>query len=213
MKFEVLLALVGQLPLFDSSLLLAGGLRPEAVRLQLSRWKASGRILQLRRGLYVLAPPYQKVIPHPFVIANSLARPSYVSLQSALAHHGLIPEDAPVTVSVTRSRPARFSTPLGDFIFHHVRSGLLAGYKRLEVAPNQWAFVARPEKALCDLVYLTPGGDDPAFLQELRLQNLALIDAGEIRRQAAAYASPKLLRAAEGILSLAEAEAREYATL
>ncbi|MEZ4555099.1 MAG: hypothetical protein R2854_01360 [Caldilineaceae bacterium] len=43
------------------------------------------RIMQLRRGLYFIAAPYQKQRPHPFLVANRLLQPSYVSMQSALA--------------------------------------------------------------------------------------------------------------------------------
>lgn len=91
MKFEQLLAAVGDEPVFETGLLLAGEVDPSDVRRQLSRWVASGRLFQLRRGLYALAPPFQKVLPHPFLVANRLVGGSYVSLQSALAHHGLIP--------------------------------------------------------------------------------------------------------------------------
>src|SRR4030042_4299618 len=104
MKYDRLQEIVGDEPLFETGLLLAGDVDPASVRRQLSRLTASGRLLQLRRGLYALAPPYQKVKPHPFLIANHIMRPSYVSLHSALAHHGLIPEHVPVVTSVTTSR-------------------------------------------------------------------------------------------------------------
>ncbi|NJM42530.1 MAG: hypothetical protein HC853_18220 [Anaerolineae bacterium] len=45
------------------------------------------------------APPYQKVRPHPFVIANVLMSGSYISGQSALAYYGLIPEYVAATTS------------------------------------------------------------------------------------------------------------------
>lgn len=51
--------------------------------------------VQLRRKLYALATPWRRVHPHPFLIANELHHPSYVSLQSALAYHGMIPEAVP----------------------------------------------------------------------------------------------------------------------
>ncbi len=92
MEFERLLQLVGDEPIFETALLLAGKVKPDSARLQLSRWTKNGRIYQLRRGLYAIAPPYQKVKPHPFLIANRLQRASYVSAQSALAFYGLIPE-------------------------------------------------------------------------------------------------------------------------
>ena len=51
MKFERLLTLVGEQPLFETGLLLAGDVDPAHVQRQLSRWVRSGRIRQLRRGL------------------------------------------------------------------------------------------------------------------------------------------------------------------
>jgi len=50
MEFERLLQLVGAEPVFDTGLLLAGPVKPELVRLQLSRWVKCGRIYQLRLG-------------------------------------------------------------------------------------------------------------------------------------------------------------------
>src|SRR3972149_3195316 len=105
MEYEHLLELVGDDPVFETALLLAGKVNPHTVRLQLTRWTKSGRVYQLRRGLYAIAPPYQKVKPHPFLIANRMRRASYVSGQSALAFYGLIPEVVPVTLSVTAGRP------------------------------------------------------------------------------------------------------------
>jgi predicted transcriptional regulator of viral defense system len=92
MKFEELLAIVGDEPVFEPGLLLAGEESPADIRRQLVRWKNAGRVYQLRRGLYSLAPPYQKGWVQPFLIANRLIRGSYVSLQSVLGHYGLIPE-------------------------------------------------------------------------------------------------------------------------
>jgi predicted transcriptional regulator of viral defense system len=110
MQFEQLLNLVGDQPLFETGLLLSGEVDPNDVRRQLSRWVSAGRLKQLRRGLYIiiLMPPYQKNVPHPFLVANSLMPGSYVSAQSALAYYGLIPEYVARTWSVTNSRPAQW---------------------------------------------------------------------------------------------------------
>ena len=172
MEFTHLIEIVGNEPVFETGLLLAGSVDPADVRRQLSRWTKAGRIYQLRRGLYALAPPFQKVKPHPFLVANRLVRGSYVSCQSALAHYGLIPEAVPVVTSVTAARPGRRETPLGVYEFRHIKTGLLFGYRLTDLDSTQRAFVATPEKALLDLVYLQPGGDAPAYLRELRLQNL-----------------------------------------
>jgi hypothetical protein len=213
MDYRRLVEIVGDEPVFETALLLAGDVDPAHVRRQLSRWTKAGRLYQLRRGLYALAPPFQKVRPHPFLVANRMVRGSYVSCQSALAYYGLIPEYVPVTISVTTARPARWDTPLGRFGFRHIKMDLLRGYRFIEVSPGQQAFVASPEKAVLDLVHLQAGGDSPGYLQELRLQNLDRLDLEELERQADLAASPKLRRAAASVENLARLQGREYETL
>jgi predicted transcriptional regulator of viral defense system len=213
MEFVELLEVVGDLPVFETGLLLAGDVDPAGVRRQLSRWTSAGWIYQLRRGVYALAPPYQKTKPHPFVVANALVRGSYVSLQSALAHYGMIPEYTPVVTSVTTGRPRSWETPLGDYVFQHIKLGWFHGYQRLDLGGDQDAFVARPEKALLDLVYLQPGGDAPEYLAELRLQDLEKLDLERLARLAEESGKPKLRRAAREIETLAREAAGEMETL
>lgn len=210
MKFEDLLSAVADEPIFETGLLLAGNVDPADVRRQLSRWVTRGRLLQLRRGLYTLAPPYQKVTPHPFLIANRLVRGSYVSLQSALSYHGLIPEGVNTVTSVATNRPATFHTPLGRYEYRHIKAPFLSGFRLIGLGNGQEAFVAEPEKALLDLVHLTPGGDEPAYLRELRLQGLERLCPEELLRYAA---SPKLLRAAKCLLRLRAKESEEFEDL
>src|SRR5438128_55035 len=119
MTLARLLEVAGSEPVFETGLLLAGEVNPLDVQRQLTRWTAAGKLWQLRRGLYALAPPYQKVVPHPFLVANRLVRASYVSLEAALAFHGLIPEYVALTTSVTTGRPGVRHTSLGDFLYRH----------------------------------------------------------------------------------------------
>lgn len=202
MQFVELLETVGGLPLFRGSLLLAGDRDPGDVRRQLSRWKASGKILQLRRNLYLLASPWRRVQPHPFLIGNELHHPSYVSLQSALAHHGLIPEAVPVTTSVTTARPMKSTTPLGRHTYRHIRPEAFFGYRRLRVAQDQEALVADPAKALLDLVYLTPRGEEIEHLRSLRLEGIEDLSEEELRSHARRWGKGKIHRAVENILLL-----------
>jgi len=180
MKFPALLEIVADEPVFETGVLLAGDVDPADVRRQLSRWVSRGRLHQLRRGLYALAPPYRKVEPHPFLVANHLVRGSYVSLQSALAFHGLIPEHVPVTTSVTTSRPQNRDNPLGSYEYHHVSSDRLRGYRVEELGGGQQALVATPTKALADLVHLVPGADSEAYLDALRLSRTDKLDPAEV---------------------------------
>jgi hypothetical protein len=204
MKFDALLEMVGNEPVFESGLLLAGNVDSRDVRRQLSRWVSDGRLWQLRRGLYTLARPYRKVEPHPFLIANRLVRGSYVSLQSALEHHGLIPEHVSVTTSVTTRRPGHFETELGVFDYRHLQADLMNRYRRELVAEGQEALIATPEKALADLIYLESGADRPEFLAELRLEGLSRLDAGSLRE--AFDGRPKLRRALRQLEALAQEE-------
>jgi len=213
MEFKRLIEIVGDEPVFETGLLLAGNEEPREVRLQLSRWTKAARVYQLRRGLYALAPPFQKVKPHPFLIANRMVRGSYVSTQSALAYYGLIPEHVPVVTSVTTRRQARWDTPLGSYEFRHIKTELFRGYRMVELGDGQHAFVATPEKALIDLIYLTPGGDSPDYLRELRLQNLDRLDLDRLEREASLANKAKLRRAAGFVADLARSEAEEYETL
>jgi hypothetical protein len=213
MIFGKLLEIVGEEPVFETGLLLAGDVDPQDVRRQLSRWTGAGRLYQLRRGLYALAPPFRREKPHPFLVANRLVLGSYVSLQSALAYYGLIPEAVPVTTSVTSGRPGRWYIPLGAYEFRHIRSELLMGCRSLEVAKGQLAYVASPEKALLDLIHLEPEADSFPYLRELRLQHMEILDLDELRRLAVLSGKPKLKRAADRIAYLAAQEAEEYETL
>lgn len=213
MEFDKLLQIVDNLPTFDTGLLLSGNVSPFDIRKQISRWTKSGKLYQLRRGLYSLAPPYQKVIPHPFLIANQILAGSYVSLQSALAYYGMIPELVPVTTSVTTGRPATYQTPLGQFDYHHIQVDWFRAYRMVDLGNDQRAFIASPEKALLDLIYLQPGSDAEDYLRTLRLQALDQMDIEQLHQLAREIGKPKLLRAVPVIEQIAGEETTGYETL
>ena len=211
-KFEELLEIVGDEPVFETGLLLCGEIDPVGIRHQLSRWTRAGRLHRLRREVYALAPPYRKQMPHPFVVANRLVRGSYVSGFSALAHAHCIPEYVPEITSMGAGRPQLHQTPLGRFSFRHLKADLLYGYRQVDVGPGQRAFVAVPEKALLDVVHLWPGGDELTYIEELRL-DLEALDLDEMDRLAQAAGKPKHLRAARHVRALAEDPALSYEAL
>lgn len=211
MNLDALLTIVADTPVFSPAMLLSPTVSPEALERQFSRWTKAGKLHQLRRGLYTLAQPYQKVAPHPFLVANALKPASYVSLQSALAYYGLIPEYVPTVTSVCTGRPEQLQTPVGRFIYRHIKKSLFAGYTRVDLARNQFAFVATLEKCLLDLVYLTPGADARSYLEELRLQHLETLDIERLRTMANESGSPKLGRAADFIIEIAQSQ--EYQPL
>jgi hypothetical protein len=132
---------------------------------------AAGEIIRLKPGLFLLAPEFRKTHPHPFIIAAILHSPSHVSLESALAHHGLIPEAVFQVSSVTSSRSRTFKTLVGVFSFVRVpATNPRAGVQVLKVDGRSWAFVATPLRAVADLIYtrkdVSWAKDGLAFLTE-----------------------------------------------
>ena len=202
MRWEELLKIVGEEPVFHSSVLAASGVNPIDLGRQLSRWVKSGKLIQLRRRLYVLSKQYQKTNPHPFLMANRIKRASYVSLHSALEYHGLIPEYVPTVTSISTGRPEEVVTPLGSFIFRHIKKELFSDYQLTDLGEKQSAFIATPEKALLDLLYLTPGSDNPEYLKELRLQNFTSLNTNILVKLAKKSGIRKLLLAAKRIQTI-----------
>lgn len=212
MKFSALLEIVEDEPVFETGFLVAGRPPEPGLPAQLSRWCASGKLLRLRRGLFALAPPWRKVIPHPFLVANRLVPGSYVSGLSALAFANAIPEFVPEVTSCGPGRPHVRETPLGRFSFRYLKAGFRLGYRLVELGGDQRAFVATPEKALLDLVHLQPRGDDPDWIDGLRL-NVEVLRPETVEAMAVAAESPKLVRAAACVRRLARDPALAYLPL
>ena len=192
MKFDQLISMAGQVPCFTTGFL-AAGQDIQQLRLQLDRWRVAGKVIRLTRGVYSLAEPYRKCKADAFYIANFLRRPSsYVSLQSALAWHGLIPEYVPETTSVTASRPSVLQTPLGRFSYRHISVGRYWGCETVSSPEGLPLRIAFPEKALFDLVHLTAGGAKMNFLHGLRLQNTEQINLGRLGDFTSKLGGPKM---------------------
>jgi predicted transcriptional regulator of viral defense system len=213
MKFESLLARLPPTGLFRSGEILAGERDPKTVRRQLDRWVKSGKIVQLRREVYLLQKPYCAIPPHSFMAANFLRRASYVSLQSALSYYGMIPEHVPVVTSITGGRPEEVDTPIGRFLFRHVQSRLFFGFVEKEIAPGQTVLIATPEKALADLLYLTPGCDERAYVAELRVERPEPFHPDAFMDVVKRMQSPKVERAITILFDYWEEEALYETTL
>ena len=120
----------------------------------LKRAVAGNEVWRIRRGLFCLSNRYTKPSIHPFELAQQIHGPSYVSLESALSHHGWIPEAVHAITSVSMERARSFSTPLGLFSFTRVpQTTLFAGVSRVPTEGGGCFFLATPLKAMADYVY------------------------------------------------------------
>jgi len=125
---------------------------------KVSQMEKSGELIRLRKGLFVSAPQiHQKIISRE-LIANHLCGPSYVSFESALSYHNLIPERVLNTRSVTLKRARSYTTPFGNFDYITAPADYYHIGIQQEIVRNLYAFiVASPEKAICDMIVSTAG--------------------------------------------------------
>lgn len=85
------------------------------------------------------------------VIATQLVEPSYVSLHSALLFHGFV-QQVPVFLECVTTRNTIAYPRLG-IRYHKIPPSLFAGHVKHERGTS-YAFIAEPEKAVIDGVYL-----------------------------------------------------------
>ena len=210
MKRNELIDAVGRESIFTPGMLLTPGADVQDVRRQLSRWTADGTVVQLRRGLYSLGERYRRADPHPYEVSNALVPGSYVSLETVLADHGLIPEAVFSTTAVTTGRQGSRKTPFGTFVYHHIKMALFWGYESVPLGNDRFAFVATAEKALLDMAYLRTGSDELGFARELRLQRLGKVDMARLGECADRFASRKVERFARNVVAFAASEQEEF---
>jgi len=170
---------------------------PAKLALQLSRWCDSGKILSLRRGLYAYIPS-ARALPS---LSNEIVSPSYLSGTWALSHYGMIPEAVWEYTAACKTTPRKqdWETPLGRFTYRQVKAFL--GFER-QTIHGQPTLVATPEKALLDHWYWSEGEWTSERHQEMRYQNLELINKERLESLAVRFASPKMNRALKTFLAI-----------
>jgi hypothetical protein len=119
---------------------------------------SAGIIEPVKKGLYLPSAKISKKRTEPFLLANHMLGPSYVSFDSALSYHGLIPERVFEISSATTKATRRFDTPIGSFSFIRLPLPYYSfGIRQVEIGENQNILIASPEKALFDKIINTVG--------------------------------------------------------
>lgn len=114
----------------------------------LERYTNKGILTRLKKGLYMV----KENPPSSFLISNKLYRPSYISFESALSYHGIIPETTYGLTAATTKPTRNFQVGDRVFIYHKIKKEAYTGYepKRIE---KDIILIASPEKALIDYLY------------------------------------------------------------
>lgn len=118
----------------------------------------NGEVIRVRKGLYVPGSRRGEEPPvDPLVLSGLVYGPAYVSLETALVHHGLIPERVEEITCITSKRAKLFETPVGRFRYEPVNERVFGIGIRLEPTRGGSYFLAEPEKALCDRLAMISG--------------------------------------------------------
>ena len=137
-------------------------------RNNLTRWCRKGLLVKLRNEFYAF-PEFRQVPDASRYVANLIYSPSYISLHSALAFYGMIPEEVVQVTSVTTLRTARFENPFGSFHYQNVKTPLYFGFEIKLMQDGRGLKLATPEKAVLDLLYLYPFYNTEQEMEDLRL--------------------------------------------
>lgn len=175
---------------------------------KISEWLRQGVLLPIKRGLYVRGSPARAVcLP---LVANHLYGPSCISLDYALAWHGLIPERVHEITSVCIGRGRIIENALGRFSYTRLPMQVYPhGITQASVSERETFLIASPAKALCDKVMLTPrlritsrAAMQRFLLDDLRIDDSQLhdLDLDVVRSYAQSGIKKPQLRALLGCL-------------
>jgi len=120
---------------------------------RINRAVATGQLIRIKRGIFSLGKRLAARPLHSFEIAQFIYGPSYISLESALSYHGLIPEAVYMTTSACILRNKTFRNSLGDFSYNRLPiNNFFIGVECIQEGDNQF-LMASPWKALLDYIY------------------------------------------------------------
>jgi len=132
----------------------------------LYEWEKKTWVTKLRSKKYIFAD-YNPTNYDLYLVANRLYDPSYVSLELALNHYGVIPEAVMRVTSVTTNKTLSVETKIGIFDYKSLDPRLFFGYQIITNDGTTYK-IASLEKAIVDYFYLNPQVAEVDDIQGLR---------------------------------------------
>jgi predicted transcriptional regulator of viral defense system len=210
MKYLEFKNVVREFPLISSTHIFNMERGTRTLKNQLVMWQKKGLVIKLKKGLYILNEKDRKFELSRIFIANSLYSPSYVSTIYALEYYDLIPEKVVDVTSVTTKKTAKFTNSFGTFIYQHLKTNLFFGFKEIEDENGFPVFIAEPEKALLDFIYLNlqdfKGKSEDVFVLSYRFQNLDILKKRKLIDFAERFENKELFKVVENLLSFIKRE-------
>ena len=124
---------------------------PQSAVVACSRYVRSGELIRLKRNCYILRERWNLLSQDQvFALANLLQVPSYISLTTALGYYGVSTQIQQGFIeSVAVKRTCEFQIEEVTFSFTKIKKDYYGGFVKKE-----GFFIAAPEKALADALYL-----------------------------------------------------------
>lgn len=142
---------IGNVP-FDLSVLSSIFPKNKQISDKARMLEKTGRIIRLKKGLYVASQDETGKALSRELIANHIYGPSYVSQETALRYYGLIPERVYLVKSITTKHSRNFKNTIGYYHYQNCSMEYFSIGIRIEESCGINFMIATPEKALCDLI-------------------------------------------------------------
>lgn len=160
---------------------------------KLGRMVEEGKIVRLRRGLYETDPETP-----PYLVANRICEPSYISFEYALMRHSIIPERVVRVTNATcgKRKTKTYSNRLGTFVYYGIPEGAFpVGIEYWGEGDRRYP-IATAVKAVCDMLSKMPStrtrkGLETLMFEDLRFDEDAILelDAKTVLEYSALYRS------------------------
>lgn len=130
-----------------------------------------GEIIRVKRGVYVTSLQDPK-----FPVSSVLRSPSYISFQTALSYHQIIPErtHAIMCAGFCLEKEYVYDTPLGRYSYHYIPERVFP----LGILPAEEEGagfrIASAEKAICDTLYKIRKIESTSDIAELLFEDLRI---------------------------------------
>jgi len=155
----------------------------DSARVTASRYVKAGLLIRLKRDLYVLAENWPMFSSEDkFLFANLIQSPSYVSLMTALSYYQIstqIQRDFIESIALKRTKTVHIKNMI--FNYGTIQSPLFFGF----IKKGNF-FIAEPEKALLDALYLVSLG---RYTLDLASIDFSKFDANKITQYAQKFSS------------------------
>jgi predicted transcriptional regulator of viral defense system len=168
------------------------GLSKVSTKKLLEGYTKRDALIRLKRGIYSL----KFIRPSAHLIANTLYRPSYISFESALSFHNMIPEAVHGFTSATTRKPKKFTVENQVFSYHKIKKTAFTGYQLTKIGSDN-ILIAEAEKALADYLYF-------AFLKKKRLNDRLRtkgINLKKLLNYARLFGRPKFLEWVKNVIA------------